>query len=184
MPRRSSEKIKKPKVSKKLSSPRSKKTPRPTGRAASKESAVLLSTDMSGDSIAHGHAPYHHNLVDKPVKKLDERSQRLIMYIGISLIMVVIVIFWIMNLKHIMGPDAFSITASSSVNSKTKSDFDNLKSDLTKTLSEVKGEIKNLEDLSKQIPTSTASPALISGTVTPATTTETVKPALPQTLPN
>jgi len=172
------------KAVKKSTKPRSKKSSHLTKHEEAKESALLLPTDFSNNSITHGHASYYHNPAHQPVKKLDDRSQRLIMYIGISLIMVVIVFFWIMNLKSILGPEAFSVTASKSDNSQTKADFEALKNDLTNTLAEVKGEIKNLEDLSEEIITASAKPDLITETAEPSLISGQATPTLPATLPN
>lgn len=172
-------KTKESKLAKKKSTPRSTKTLRPLARAKSKESAVLLSTEISGASITHGHSAYQHPTIEHKPKKLDDKSQRLIMYVGISLIMTVIVVFWILNLKHTLGPDAFSITAPASEDPKTKTDFESLKNNLSKSLSEVQSEIKNLEDLSK---TKSTEP-VITSTTTPAIITSEASPALPNTLP-
>lgn len=184
MPGRKITKTKLTKAVKKTSKPRSKKSSHLTKHEEAKESAILLSTDFSNNSMAHGHASYYHNPTHQSVKKLDDRSQRLIMYIGISLIMVVIVFFWIMNLKSILGPEASSVTASEADNNQTKTDFEALKNDLTKTLDEVKGEIKNLEALSGEIVTPSAKPDLITETATPNLITGTATPSLPATLPN
>lgn len=168
-------KIKKaPKLIKKKKLPRSKKTLRPKVQAKSKESAVLLSTEISGTSITHGHTSYHHPIIEHKTKKIDDKSQRLIMYVGVSLIMTVIVVVWILNLKHTLGPNAFSIMPASTENSATATDFEALKTNLTKSLDQVKGEIKDLEDLSKTGVTATATPELITSTATPQ---------LPNTLP-
>ncbi|MCX6793234.1 MAG: hypothetical protein NTY12_04370 [Candidatus Falkowbacteria bacterium] len=178
MPRKKIEKIKVKKVSKKTVKPRSKKTSRSKDHVVTKESAVLLSGEMHGRSIAHGHSPFQLEELDKKTKKIDDRSQRLIMYIGVSLIMVVIVVFWIINLKSSLGPDAFSITSVNGTKKETTADFENLKNDLSNSISEVKGQINSLEEIAKQkeaVPTSTANPATVSGTASPI---------LPNTLPN
>lgn len=164
------------KVVKKTTSPRAKKNLRSTDHVDKKASAVLLSTDMSGVSMTHGHSPYHHRPAEITKKKIDDHSKNLIMYIGISFIMVVIVIFWIISLKSSLGSNTLFPQSESKNEPDQQADFQELKDNFSKTLSEVKGEIKSLEEAAKVAPATSV--------VNPLPPSNTVSPVLPNTLPN
>lgn len=152
-------------------------------RLTSRSDEILLSTDLSGTSITHGHLPYKTSLADKTINKHKDQTQKLIIMTGVSLIMVIIIVAWAWNLKNTIDQEAFSVAADEP---QTSVNFEQLKSDLKKTISEVKTDISDLESLSKEQITSTA---VISETIKPEaedfkTTTTISNSQSPNTLPN
>jgi len=88
------------------------------------------------------------------------------MWLGISLLMVVIVGAWIMNLSQVIGPDTFSTKTEARQDAE---DLKALRDDLQNAFSEVKDDLKQFEALTQTSPSATPS---VSPTV------------LPNTLPN
>jgi len=115
----------------------------------------------SGPSVAHGHTLHFDNA---PHAQGNAKNQRMIMWLGVSVVMVAIVTAWILNLNQMLGPDAFSVQSASS---EDNVELESLRDDLKSALTEVQEGLGNFEELSK--PTSTAVP------------TSTVEP---NTLPN
>lgn len=141
-----------------------------------KEEDTFKQAPVFNTSLAHGHA----SAKELKDKKLTDRSRNLIMYIGISVIMVAIVTFWILNLKKMMGPDAFSVVSGKSA---SKQDFNSIKSELDNSFSQFKQGVDKLKELGvtkTATPTSTLAPLVVpTKTVTPGVTSTT----LPNTLP-
>lgn len=145
-----------------------------------KQAAILLSTKISGTSIAHGHEPYHHHGVSHN-NKIDDKSKSLIMYIGIGVIMTIIVIVWIINLRQTLGPNAFSLSAPET---KGSADFSELRDDLNQTLSDVKNEIKKIEEKAKENQSPTSTPTFIpTSTIVPTMTVTPTSTVMPSTTP-
>lgn len=145
------------------------KTKKSVKTARSRKAAPLAVVEMPGSSVAHGHAPHDISLTHDHSK---EKNKRLVMWIGVSVIMTAVVIAWILNLKQLLGPDAFSLTPRGS---QLDVDFESLKQGLRETMGEVKSSVQNLETIA---PTTTAAPAMtpVTSTITPS--------AQPNTLPN
>ncbi len=133
-----------------------KKKKAPTKRRSKIESgAPLVSTKLSSEPLVHGHSSHNDSAHIRSAH--EEKNQKLIMWIGISSIMTLLVVIWILNLNHIV--DAEEVLPRKSGNQNV--DFGTLKKDLSETLNKVKDDIKQFNQ--------------------PTTTTNTV---VPQTLPN
>ncbi len=149
-----------------------RRAPRRKTTADELSRAPLPVFESSAPSLAHGHSvhqygsPHYHHVAD--------RRQRLIVTVGISVIMVVIVTAWILNLNRIISSD-MQIPVPAGAN---QVDFETLKQQLSTSLSEVRGNLGSLGELTNPTATVTpsATPAIIpSSSVTPST--------LPSTLP-
>jgi hypothetical protein len=144
-----------------------KKKKAPTKRRSKIESgAPLVSTVLTSEPLVHGHSSHDDSARVRSAH--EEKNQKLIMWIGISSIMTLIVVLWIMNLNHIV--DAEEILPRKSENQNV--DFGTLKKDLSETLSKVKDDIKQLNQ-----------PTTVTSTAVPETTPIT-NTAQPNTLPN
>ncbi len=152
------------------------------GKKAVKRTAPLINEPLPSfeaaiPSLAHGHAV--HLPGQGMLKSQDRRRQQLILTVCVSVVMVVIMAAWIVNLKRLIEPDP---AVASTPASAPEIDFEDLKKQLTASLSEVKG---NLDDLKPsevpgtptsaatpaetQAPTSTIAPSTISPSTLPAT---------------
>ena len=141
-------------------------------------------------STTHGHTILHADAVLAP--KLDRRKH-LTVILGVSTIMTIIFIAWILNIRKIVSPDV----AASPEPVNSAQEFVDLKKELTSTLEEVKGKINELNIDNQPSPTSTVSPEVseeiresfiksLQTTIPTSTITPTVTPTLttpPSTLP-
>lgn len=106
--------------------------------------------------LTHGHSLYYPNIQFKPEHKSQHRKkQNLVIGLGVSVIMTVIVIAWILNLKKLIGPE---VDAAAEQPTTNYSDLTELKNELTDTLSEVKGQLNELKNMSEEPATSTIAP--------------------------
>ncbi len=133
--------------------PRAVKKP----KRASKSKTLPLRP--SGPSVAHGHTLHFDN---SPLKPSEEKNQRMIMWLGISVVMAAIVTVWILNLNQLLGPDAFSVQG---VNSENNLELETLRDDLKDAFSEVQSSLGEFEELSTTTstvaPTSTVEPNIL-----------------------
>lgn len=102
-------------------------------------------------STAHGHTLFQADSVLAPQR---DRRKHLTIILGVSTIMTIIFIAWILNIRKIVSPDV--VASPEPVNSAQE--FADLKKELTSTLEEVKGKINELNIDNQQSPTSTVSP--------------------------
>jgi|GEM_PF-2019341 len=141
-------------------------------RAKKTESKQLPQSAMTA-SVAHGYSNYNHS--KELPKKMNEKTQRLIMWTSIGAIMTIIVVVWILNLNTMIKAQS---PAPLEEDNKKAADLEVLKKDLQETLSQVKTGMNELQQLSKT--TETAKPSTITGTELPQVT-----PSItPNTLPN
>jgi hypothetical protein len=71
---------------------------------------------------------------------LIERDKRLIMYSGVSFFMLLIVFFWIINIKQV-----FKQTAANSQTNNSLAEFDQLSGDLSEALEEIKNGVREIK---------------------------------------
>lgn len=109
-------------------------------------------------SLSHGHSVYQQNSKFQPTQR---KKHSLIIGVGVSVIMTLIVIAWIINLKSVISSPRFD----SNLENQTpaQADLSDLKKELTETLSEVKGHLNDLKSLEEDT---------VTGVVTPDTETE------------
>lgn len=138
--------------------------------------------------LTHGHTLHYSDMQFKTNQESGYRKkQKLIIGLGVSIIMTAIVIAWILNLKKIIGPE---VDASTQAQTPAYSDLTDLKKELTDTLSEVKGQLNELNNINEVPATSTIAPdteeelrnafkAKVEKTVTEPPTSTTPPPVLP-----
>ncbi len=144
-----------------------KKKKIPTKRRSKTESgAPLVSIKLDSEPLVHGHSSHDDSAHIRSAH--EEKNQKLIMWIGISSLMTLIVVLWIMNLNRIV--DAEEILPRKSDNQNV--DFSTLKKDLSETLTKVKSDIKQFNQ-----------PGTVTTTAVPETAPIT-NTAQPKTLPN
>lgn len=131
-----------------------KRTVKPRSEKVLLEAVVPASPALT--PLSHGHSLYYPDIqfTSKPRPEY-RKKQTLIIGLGVSVIMTVIVIAWILNLKRIIGPE---VEAASQQPVSTHSDLSDLKKELSDTLSEVKGQLSELKNINEDLPTSTVSP--------------------------
>lgn len=163
-----------------------KKKPAPRARRSVKHFAKELPESIASPSVAHGYTSYQHkDTLGKTIT--DEKNQRLIIWIGVSAIMTIIVVIWILNLNNLIEPQTLSAQDSKD---RPALDVQTLKTELKDTLSQVRDDMKNLQQFSAitQSITPSTAPATISPSATPSVTSSmspSVTPtATPNTLPN
>lgn len=118
------------------------------------ETAVPVSPALT--PLSHGHSLYYSDMHFKTEHKAEHRKkQNLIIGLGVSIIMTAIVIAWILNLKKLIGPE---VDAASQTQTPNYSDLSDLKKELTDTLSEVKGQLNELNTITEEPATSTIAP--------------------------
>ncbi len=131
---------------------------------AKKPALVFVPSEIKTDSVAHGHSVHHHNIKPHASGRFDERSQKLVMWLGISAIMTAVIVLWILNLNRIVGADSSS--AAGTEKTTPNSDFQQLSRDLKQTLSEVR---TGLEKLETPVVSDVQKPSLITETTFPNT---------------
>lgn len=138
-------------------------------------------------SLTHEHTTYQ---VDIPVSASQKPRRHLVVVFCISVIMVIIVGAWIMNLRRFINQSA----EASPETIERQSDFANLKAELDSTLGEIKTQLDNLDEIrAEEAPEPTPTPEneemkkIFEGkahekSITP--TTSTVTPTNTPVLPN
>lgn len=96
-------------------------------------------------TISHGHSTYEFNSEFTP-RRRPRRS--LVMVFGVSVIMVLIVVGWIMNLKQFINANVVAAPE----NNERQADFANLKEELNTTLGEIKGQLNELNEFDETTP--------------------------------
>lgn len=134
-----------------VSSPKKKITRRPSTRRP-KSPTVVPQAPVLAPSLAHGHAVHHPGLAAPGSRN---RHQRLFMILGVTVVVSLLLVAWILNLKTIIN----ATMASSPKNVANQKDFGKLKEELSATLSDVKGQIGDLKTIANETPTATAIPA-------------------------
>lgn len=102
-------------------------------------------------SFAHGHTMYQ---ADSVLRSHPDPRKKLTIILGVSVVMTVIVIAWILNLKHIVTPDV----AASKKDSDITMEFADLKKELSTTIEDVKGKLNELDSVNQASPTATVTP--------------------------
>lgn len=102
-------------------------------------------------SSAHGHTIYQANAV---LHSHHDPRKKLTIILGVSVVMTVIVIAWILNLKRIVSPDVVA----SQKDSDISREFADLKKELSTTIEDVKGKLNDLDSVNQASPTSTVTP--------------------------
>lgn len=91
-------------------------------------------------SLTHGHSTYQNDTQSAPSRK---SRRQLVMVFTISVIMVIIVGGWIMNLRRFINQNAVAAPEAS----QRQADFENLKAELDSTLGEIKTQLDNLDEI-------------------------------------
>lgn len=106
--------------------------------------------------LTHGHTLHYSDMQFKTNQESGYRKkQKLIIGLGVSIIMTVIVIAWILNLKKIIGPE---VDAAAQAPTADYSELTELKDELSKTLSDVKVQLNELNSINEAPATSTIAP--------------------------
>lgn len=79
--------------------------------------------------------------LNREMKRMEERNRRLIIWIGVTLVMVAVAVFWVANLVSTIRPNAGDLGA------VEQFDVEEVKRNLTETMNSV---IKNIDELKKQ----------------------------------
>ncbi len=146
--------VKKIKTTKATKIPKVAKEKKVTRKRATKIAVTSTVPDSPFlSSTAHGHTILQADTVLAP--KLDRRKH-LTVVLGVSTIMTIIFIAWILNIRKIVSPDV--VASPEPVNSAQE--FADLKKELTSTLEEVKGKINELNTDTQQVPTSIVPPEI------------------------
>jgi hypothetical protein len=104
-------------------------------------------------SLSHGHSVYQQNSSFKPSQR---KKHSLIIGVGVSTIMTLIIIAWIINLKSVISSPQVDINLENQT--PAQADLSDLKKELTDTLSEVKGHLNDLKSLEEETVTGTVAP--------------------------
>lgn len=143
---------KKIKATKTVKVPKTVKVKKTTHKRISKIGTATAVPDSPFlSSTTHGHAILHSDSVLAPQH---DRRKHLTVILGVSTIMTIIFIAWILNVRQIVSPDV--VASPEPVNSAQE--FADLKKELTSTLEDVKGKINELNTVDEKNPTSTVSP--------------------------
>ncbi len=131
-----------------------KKTVKRQSEIVQLETTVPVSPALA--PLTHGHSLYYSDMHFKTEHKAEHRKkQKLIIGLGVTIIMTAIVVAWILNLKKLIGPE---VDAATQAQTPSYSDLSDLKKELTDTLSEVKGQLNELNTITEQPATSTITP--------------------------
>ena len=106
--------------------------------------------------LTHGHTLHYSDMHFKTNQESGHRKkQRLIIGLGVSIIMTAIVIAWILNLKKLIGPE---VDAAAQAPTTDYSELTKLKDELSKTLSDVKVQLNELQNIDQEPATATITP--------------------------
>lgn len=100
----------------------------------------LPETFIISPSLMHGHTIHESNTHQTPNQK---PRRHLVVVFCISVIMVIIVGAWIMNLRRFINQNATAAPE----NSQRQTDFVNLKAELDSTLGEIRGQLDKFDEI-------------------------------------
>lgn len=102
-------------------------------------------------SLTHGHSTYQRDPEFIPSRR---PRRNLIMVLGVSLVMVIIVVGWIVSLKRFINANV----AAAPENTDRSAEFSNLKDELSSTLDDIKGQLNELDTLREETAQETVTP--------------------------